>query len=800
MAGIKDTLAELLSFSRDAANRTRSNQAPSPCVDCKRTIEILPLRYGVVASQDKESVKALAPQLPANLGKALKSTALTGSRYAVRCLREGYVYVFVKRRDKDFTCEATYRAHETGLLQPVWPHDPGQPITGIQGLGSWLITIGDPEDIDEARMLFTPDPLSANMLKRYRDVSVFRNRLQKFDLRTLALSCGNFEDVVNPVSLDSTVAEYLATKNARAKAVLERQSFPPFRSGLNPGETPRDMGSLLPGFQAKLIESRGVAVVLNDALGIVQELNAWRNDAIEINRPWLQQVDNEGISNERRLAVANALDEIKEAMQKGYVDNAVENARKAPGKVVLANAGWTMSSQLNEAYQDMYDPARVQARAAREAPHAFDRYQKLLDWDGAKARVQTEFSRRDKLAQREMDQREADHLVWLGSDLLKQAIDLYDRKEPVWGQAFAEQIGLCLVGMNGCDSGAAKLVAWWSDIAIDGRNLAWRALTRNQFDIEKETRIALAKTGAEKVLTAENMVDVLGSTSTWFEKVADLFAKSDAAVQTAVASGAYRWFDPRRLTLTLPLFAYLHQYLFRLLPANAVDRRLLAPMLGFIHAGLGTATTSLRMRDLAAAGQAANSNRVGGQVNSHIGRVRNTLATDFQNGGGGRFYQIRAGVIMAMIEGVILFVKATKMGEGERERLEFKAAGFVTAAAGIELAAVGVESVATRYGPTTVVGRGAGVALGGLRLGGGLLATVGGAMLVAMDIDDSRSSFQRKHRVLGGAYFARAVVSSGITLLATVVSFSYSGPLLRWLIGTNSQSSVILAVEALGKR
>ncbi|RQS61569.1 hypothetical protein DID96_32695, partial [Burkholderia sp. Bp8963] len=672
---------------------------------------------------------------------------------------------------------------------------------GVLGLGGWTLSIGDPEDVDEARLLFTYDPLSPAMVDRYRDVSLYRDRLQKFDLRTLAQTCSNFDDVVDPHSLDTTVAEFRAAGNPDAKQMLEKQAFPPFRNALAPGDAAKDMGSIYHNARDSLKGNGGVALVLYDAVGIVQELNAWRNDAIEINLPWLKAMDAEGISNERRHAVAEALDDIKLAMQKNYVETAVQDAattlESAKYRARRNQARFGVSFENLEEQAQRHDPERVRARAAKESAHAFDRYQDMLDWDGAKARVQTEFARRDKLAQQEMDKREADHLAWLDSDLLKHALDLYDRKDPVWGEAFASQIGLCLLGMNGCNSGTTQLTAWWSDTAIDKHNLGWRALTRNQISIEEETRIAFAKAKAAEVLTAENMVEVLGTTSIWFEKVADLFIKSDAAVQAAVGAGTYRWFDPQRLTLALPLFAYLHQHLFRMLPANAVDRHLLAPMVGFVHTGLGAATTRLRMRELAAAGQTANTNRVAGQVNSHIGRVRNTLTTEFQNGGGGQFYQIRAGVILAIIEGVILFVKSTKKDEGERERLEFKAAFLITAAAGIELAAVSVETVTRRYAPTGVVGRGAAIALGGLRLGGGVLATVGGAYMVVMDIEDTAKALHRGQWILAQAYRVRAVVSAGITALSATVSFSYSGPLLRWLLGANSRASVILIAEGL---
>lgn len=432
MTGSIDDLTKLFSFSGDAANRTRSNDPASPCVTCKRSVTLLPLRYGVIGSDDQKNAQLLAPDLPATLGKRLKAVPLKTTRYAVRWLREGYVYVFVKRRGKSYACEAAYHAETTGLLLPVWPDDPGTPMTGAQGLGDWTIMIGDPEDIDEARLLFNRDPLSPAMLARYRDTSVFRERLQKFDLRTLTQSCANFDDVVAPESLSNTVAEYLATAHKSARHALETQPYPPFRSGVTPGTERLDLDSTLINVQQRLTTGQGFAVVLDDPIGIAQELNAWRNDAIETMRPWLQSKDAQGITNERRHLVAESLDNIKEAMQKGYIDKAVNNARRATGQAVLANAGWTLSPELDEQYQDQYNEDRVRARAARESIHAFDPYQKLLGWDGTKANVQREFAQRDAQAQQVMDQRCVDHLAWINGDAIMQAVDLYDRKEPVW--------------------------------------------------------------------------------------------------------------------------------------------------------------------------------------------------------------------------------------------------------------------------------------------------------------------------------------------------------------------------------
>ncbi|MGH8467398.1 MAG: T6SS effector BTH_I2691 family protein [Pseudomonas sp.] len=790
------SLRELLRMSSETANLTLTNARPSACVECHRTITILPLRYGVVSGTDPATLAQLAPALPAHLGKQL-TPPLRHSRYAVRSIREGYVYIFLQRLGKAFVCEAAYRACDSGLLQAVWPYDPGVPIPGIAALGGWTVQVGDPEDVDEARLLFTPDPLSPEMVDRYRDNPVYRNRLQKFDLRILVNSCGLFDDAITPSNVAGTVAEFLAADNPAARNLLEKQAFPPFRNALVPGDEPRSMGSIYQNALESLMGGGGVALVLDDPIGIVQELNAWRNDAIEMNLPWLATVDAQGLSNERKYIVAEALDDVKAAMQAGYVKKQVDKAaarlESAKDRQMRDLARFGISLDDLEAQKARYDPERVRTQAEADKDSAFTPYEAMLDWP-AKTRIQADFCALDRKAQEAMDKRAADHLAWLDSELLERALDLYDRKQPVWGQAFAAQIAQCVLGMNGCPQGAARLAAWWADTRIAKQNLVGRALTRNQTDIEAETRIAFAKAQAAQALTAENMVEVLDSTSVWFEKVADLFTKADATVEAAIAAGSCRWFDAQRLKLVLSLFSSLHQYLMTAVPGNALDRRLLAPMLGFVHAGLGKATTRLRMRDLAAAGLTANPNRVAGQVNSHIGKVRDNLAAEFQNGGG-KFYQIRGGVIMALIEGIVLGIKYFNKDNGDKEKLEYKAAFLITTAAGIELAALGVQSVATRFAPTGVVGRGAAISLGGLRLVGGSLATVGGVMLASIDYEDAAKAYDSDYRVLGHAYFARAVVSFGLSGLAGLVSLSYSGPLLRFLVGASSRSLLVLAIE-----
>lgn len=803
MTNSTDAIERLFLSSGNAANRNPANTPTGPCVGCKRSVKILPLRYGVIASTDVSALKILAPDRPPTLGKALVPK-LSTPRYAIRWLREGYVYVLTKRIGGHFTCEAAYQVHASGLLHPVWPDNPGVPRTGIAALGSWTITLPDPEDVEESRFLFSRDPLSPVILARYRDISAFRNRLQKFDVRGLVQGCSVYHDVLAPDEIPARVAEYLASSNPATQNALEDQAFPPFRSGLNPGAAPADMGSILTSVHRELCVDQGFAFVLEDAIGIAQELNTWRNDAVEKMRPWLETKDHEGISNERRYAVAQALDNVKSAMQKGHLARATRRGERLLEQVTKINAGYPPGLQFGGQYQHLYTPERVREIAAKESATAFDRYQKLLDWDTAKAGVQREFHQRDKAVQQEMDARSADHLAWIASPAMHAALDLYDRDEPVWGMAFAEQIGLSVIGLNGCPDGNSHLESWWTDTEIGPGNLGLRAMTRNQIAIEVETRMALAKAKADDVLTVDNAALLLGTAGERFKNVADLIAKSDAAVDAARKAGTHAWFTGRPLGHVFTLFAQLNQFVLKQVPGNAVDRRLLVPFMGLMHAQLGRAATNIRLQDLAHAGQAASASRVSGQLNAHIGRAREALAREFQTGGNSEFYKIRGGAIIALIEAVLLLAKGSASDKDTRQWAELTAAGLTTAAAGFELAAMSVGSVAARYGPATVVGRGSSIMLGGLKLAGGGLATLGGAIMAVLDAVDFQRAFSRDRYALASAYLAHAIVCFGIAGLSAAISLSASAPFLRWLLESTQKQllrallpAVVRQAEAL---
>ncbi|MCU6615503.1 hypothetical protein OCO52_03425, partial [Achromobacter mucicolens] len=302
------SLEALLSQAVDVARSTRRDEAPSPCVDCKSEVAILPLRYAVVTSEDPEALAALAPDLPRNLGLGLPALQAKGVRHAVRAMRQGYLYAFIKRFGK-WNCESAWRATGTGVFSPFWPYSPDLQYAPeprrLLGYGGWTILFKAPEDIQEARLLFTPDVLTERMLDKLRDTDSLRNKLQAFDIKEIASSCSFAPDVLDMSSTNNGIAESIAAAHTRLAPTLADQLY----SDPDYHHAPQLVASDL---RPTVTRARGAAIVLRDPIGITQQLNAWRNEVVETLKDYLNRGGaNNGISNERKILVAQAFGDVR---------------------------------------------------------------------------------------------------------------------------------------------------------------------------------------------------------------------------------------------------------------------------------------------------------------------------------------------------------------------------------------------------------------------------------------------------------------------------------------------------------
>ncbi|MFD3213958.1 hypothetical protein RAC78_24130, partial [Pseudomonas sp. LR_7] len=242
-----------------------------------------------------------------------------------------------------------------------------------------------------------------------------------------------------------------------------------------------------------------VAVVVEDALGITQELNAWRNAGLEHLKRWLEKTETvagkPGPSNERKVLVAQAFTELHQQFSERRVAALVDRHKTAMRAHLEGSnqaapphmADWW--AQAKEGILDVnaqLKQSELQTRAQNgEFARQFEKnYLSRVDLPAMHALL-GEFESHSLEAQRLAQSRTADHLHWLQSSALMGALAFYDEHDLSNGLCFAHQTGLCVIGLEGVPEGARLLDQWWREEALSAENLALRSLLFNQYAIGK---------------------------------------------------------------------------------------------------------------------------------------------------------------------------------------------------------------------------------------------------------------------------------------------------------------------------
>ena len=757
---MNEDLREL--FDR-VAGQTYSEEGHSACVTCKRSVAILPLRYAVLGSAAPGESHLPVPELPKPL--APSPLVLNTARYTVRPLRHGFLYLFVQRYAAGWVCEGAYQTYDSGLCKPLWPTDGdgaryGSPMPII---GERVIRLTDPEAVVHARMLFTPDPLTPRLVETIRSDQRLRDTLRHLDMRQLVQSCHYSEHVLSPQQLQSRVADQVSQGSLLLARALAGQLFAP------PSGFPV-LDHIAPYLAADKISAQGFAVVLDDPLGITQELNAWRNHSAEVLQAFMDHVDSEGISNQRKHSIAFALDNLKttlaEQARQRYVSHAnTLGVRYTDPEYALSNAH--MVGAAAGSYRSYPNPAeqqRQEQRAIEQAQqHRWDsQYAPYLDEPRIQAflaEYQAAVERADQLK----DARAADHLLWLQSSALLDALDYYDRRDPRSGLAFEAQLGAAVAGMNSTDAGEALLAQWSDTNRVSRSNLFWRGLGQNQSATLEQINSLLAQHNhLPRLDEAALQALTLGLTET-FEKTHGLISEvSFDAPPTGIHHGGavlmIKTFGTRLLDSRL---------------AQLSDRPLNLALGWVLKARLGRLGQQLQFHNSGAplsAGAQHKLNRAAARsLQQGLDRGTNAVRLD-----------LRLGTTLSLLQLWNLKLRAEKTDKGSREYIELAAAMVAVSAAGLELAAVAVGLSANSRNQAI---RQAGAVMGGgMKLMGGVLAS-GAAMVGAVfDFKDMVGELSAKRHSTSLVYFLRSTAQVGSALFSTAIGVAVAGPFIEHLI------------------
>jgi hypothetical protein len=527
------------------------------CKFCdKRGLLWLPLRYGAVGAATAAALDPL-PKLSGKLGQGVSDLAITRAKYAVRLLRPGYLYVLLERKGIKYW--DAYRVLDDAFLYKFNPEDPPQiePSFSCErhtcGINASMVAIPEAKDVPRVWSLFVPAPLTKAKLDEYKANAakyVGTGKLQTFSpAEWLAGSTAQPHTLLAPELL-TKVAEYvLFTQpgnpyDSELGKALETQLFPASQdayAGTPPDEKGQYFGRL--GSLYNTIKRAGYAsFVLHDHIGITQELNDFRNDALTPVEAFLAKREGEA-TNQRRLEVMQAIEDVHGGIKSHLVKLGAQRIQMVD-QANLPNTQASTAQQLR-AMGRIAEAEKLEAQVKEHERRKAQNRQRILDGTEAEDRWQRVYAKlldQDEITQfrkaleglsercgKQANDRAADHVLWVKSARLVDAFDVFDPAEEHCGRQFTREHMHCTHGMFGIESNQPTLAEWMNVDKVERSNLYMRANLYNHQDLLKladanfeEIRNAARVAGGVEFIPVDKLLK-------YSKSFVDALKKSDSA-------------------------------------------------------------------------------------------------------------------------------------------------------------------------------------------------------------------------------------------------------------------------------
>ncbi|MBK3470330.1 hypothetical protein JJD61_06490 [Pseudomonas carnis] len=841
---------------------------PGKCNFCnKQGLLIFPLRHSAFCSDspmllDKVAVVALG-----------ESFDFPQVRFSARMLRKSYLYVLVERNGLK-TWQSYFVTDDARLYQfaPLYPPAPSLTFScsrDANAPSTSAVSIEKPEEVNNTYWLYTPDPLSKAKLDEYEQSAaafsneekmqyfspadwVNGNRHQPFSLEPQALAQWVLEykalGITATAATQDAAPTQLAARSPALLNALSQQAYPP----LCPSDA-LDSGRLisshirLVALRDALERDQGAALVLRDAIGVTQELNAWRNAALEGAEPWLNE-EQDGATNHWRVQVALRLKDVREGIREHRIKKADEsiddwaytshtedtlqglfpdtNKEAREDYIVRARNRASLRMTEVELYAEMVkvraeaqqrypDPGVAARESMRETGKAMTRQQigeetiaqrkqrageqalKLfdqLDMNEADS-VLAQFDAKTAECEAVAEARAAEHLIVLQSTYLLNALYAYDPQDLRCGWAFAIQAALCTLGMEACPPGQALLAQWWEDTQIAEGNLFWRVYALNQQDLIEHTRVGL--TESKSLFASLPLKDIAAIAIKEIKRgksIINTFEKANKVLADGEKLAPMDWLARSQMGVLMGWYAQLAKGVFTYGSPNSVDKAMAHVLTTAVSWRLGKLAPQLRLEELAEAKTPKSIDRVRAELQV---RVRASVQAELESGKVGNFYALRIGVIVGLYEAFQLYNKAQAMPDGNKQKAEFVAAALATTAVALDLMHTGAEWTSKKYGAATATGRIAASWGGGLKLYGGFLGAIGGVIGGSLDVSTAVDQIHKKRFSLAFAYGVKGAATFGVAFLSLGIAISGSGPYLRMLIARTGNAITLELLKVL---
>ena len=717
------------------------------CTFCKpEGFIFLPLRYAVVSNME-DAPPSMWPALTYPLGDGVIDRKLTTSRYTVRLLREGFLYVLVIRNSGASQWQA-YAVTAAGMLSqfsvgkppvvpPVFTCD-----LATDGVGASFVSVVRVEEVKSIHVLFSPDVLPVSILEKREGDRLGMQALPARQWRGHAhvLQAPDLEKWVAEFKLNTDGMHTVSMTDPKltGRRPFAQQLYPLMRGpSANQPERYDDHLRRLTALKNRLQQTKSPALVLWDPIGITQELNLWhRHIADEIDEQLRQG------NRERQIETSGRIMGLKGIVEQQGVESAV-----------YANPEFTAGPW---GAQVLTDPgAREQAKA-----QAWSRYQLCYDEAqraGAMKMLEAAVNAKLSIA----EQRFSDLDGWLGSQTLLNALENYSTWAIESGLLFHTQVALCTYAIGTSMAGIERLKAWRADEQLKPSNLMARQLLFNQEAAIAEVRKALQKARGQADINVVQLQSMLSATAGVFDKANDLASMANEGRVAAGAGGI------AGKLLTAPLFvASVGTTIFAgtgapdkvyafLLYARAIPTAMMQAgadaVIGIFNAIYpSTATVPLE--------------------HAHVQRAQlQTLMKEK----GSDFAALHLGAAIVAIEALNLCLKrsAFEKGKAQRDRADLVAAYMATTAA----SAVALSNIAK------VLKGESSPWFSHLRLVNGMLGSVAAGMVAWENVQDWETALGGKRYALAFLCLSKSTLNGLVALGSAVIGGLYSAPLLAQL-------------------
>jgi len=427
----------------------------SDCQACPTAgLPILPVRYAVVPKALPGYALPASCSNPLLDGEDGPKVVIQQSRYALRTLRAGFLYLHYKNPGSGAWIWQCFMISPNGALReipigsaaPVVPSEPAC-TSAVHNINSSIIALKHPEKIDKAYIGYSEHFWSSHTRKQHEKNQ--KSRLTAFS--PAAWMLGQAQQNAAPIeTVGHTVVEY-STVN------LERHFKTSFfdyrgRSGQAPGLKSR-MEKINPG--------RGMILAVPDPIGCISELNSSRMHAKADYQKYVLDKDNAW-----RLSCAAQIDGLR-----SYVEaQTKETLKDAKPKYISSGGGMVPGTPIELSRDD-----QIQG----ETRSALGRLEKHYSESSRKAFLKT-FDEKCAAFQARVLALDKDYVAWKESTTLALVIADYD-KVPHFSCAPATEVHSRILA--GGVISAASLKSWETLLkreATDLKNYAVAGILFNQ--------------------------------------------------------------------------------------------------------------------------------------------------------------------------------------------------------------------------------------------------------------------------------------------------------------------------------